>query len=198
MDNLFDKILSIVDTDEVSSKDDFDLFIDNLTNHPAPLREVCAYKLDEIYKDEYLDDNNLNIILNAVIDINPNVSRCVCLLIKNHTLLQKSLCAKLILRINDTLKLIPDNERNQSNKSHAKNKLLFSLYWLMEALFYSYGDEYQTQALEIIKVTFNFSDYTIREKAAQLLTKVKNPPDDLIKSIKQDKNFYVNFYSKFI
>ena len=199
MDNIFCEIFSLIEKDKINSKEEFDDFISNLTNHPTPVREACAYKLDEFYDDKYLDDNSANIILDSITDINPNISRMVCKVINSNKQLQEALVEKLIEKINKILNDFSYKERIQNNKSHAKNKALFSLYWLLEALFYCYREEfYSDEILKILNATISFSDYTIREKTAQLLTKIKNPPERIIEQIKQDNNFYVNFYTKFL
>ena len=198
MDNIFPKIFSMIDIDELNSKDEFDSFIINLTNHPAPIREVCASKLEDLDFDEFLDENSIDIIVCAITDINPNVSRSVCKLIIKSQLLQNKLPSKIINKLNQVLSSFSENEIKENTKSHAKNKLLFSLYWLLEAIFYCNIDEYENDVVKILHSCVLFSDYTIREKSAQLLSKLNNPPDKLIELVKADSNFYVNFYTKLI
>ena len=194
MDNLFENIFSIVDIDLINSKKEFDEYILYLTNHPTPLREAAAYKLEELYNDCFLDKNVLEIILNAIIDINPNVSRCVCKTIEKNKKLQEMIEPEIIAKIEKLLLDITQEEKTEKNKSHSKNKKIFSLYWLLEALFYCISEKYIKNVLEILHSALNFSDYTIREKAAQILTKLPHKPVELIQKIKDDPNFYVNFY----
>ena len=198
MDNLFISIFNIIETEEIKSKEDFDNLIKYLTNHPTPLREACAYKLEDIYCDNFLDEKVLTTLLNAITDINPNISRSICNIIKKSVTLKEQLCPKIILNIENLIGQLPETQRKQNNKNHAKNKILFALYWLMEALFYCYEEQYRENIVKIINKTIAFCDFTIREKSAQLLTKVDNPPTNLIKCIKNDSNFYVNFYAKFM
>ena len=196
MDNLFCDIFSIIDIDKLNSKAEFDEFISNLTNHPTPLREATAYKLEEVYDDKYLDENVLNIILRSITDINPNVSRSVCAVIRNNLKLKAALEEKLIFEINNILNQIPPQKRNNNNnKSHAKNKVYFSLYWLLEALSCCVSGRYDFEIIKILNIAVNFSDYTIREKAAQIAMHISNLPQELINSFKNDNNFYVNFYT---
>lgn len=198
MDNIFDDIFSIINIDKISSKEEFDCFLSKLINHPTPLREAVAYKLEDIFSDDFLDKNTINIILLSITDINPNVSRSVCSVIQKSTKLQKELEPLIISKIEDILNQIPKNQTEKNSKSHAKNKLVFSLYWLMEALFYCISNNYAQKILNILQLTVLFSDYTIREKTAQLLTKIEKTDVELTNKIKNDKNFYVNFYSNFI
>ena len=198
MDNMFDEIFDVVNLDKISSKSEFDSFISKLINHPTPLREAVAYKLEDVFSDDFLDENTVNTILPAITDINPNVSRSICSVIKKSPELQKSLEPLIIAKIEKILAEVPKDEISQSNKNHAKNKLLFSLYWLLEALFYCLSRNYNDRVVKILQSTILFFDYTIREKTAQLLTKIDKPDKELIQKVKSDKNFYVNFYSKFI
>ena len=195
MDDMFSKIFSIVDMEKIDSKEEFDIFLENLINHPAPLREACAYKLNEVFKDDFIDNTSSEILLKAVIDINPNVSRCICSLIEKSSLLQELLKYKIIANINEILNKIPDIEKLQNNKNHKKNKLLFSLYWLLEALYYCIKPDESTEVVTILQKTVEFSDYTIREKTAKIISKLSAPPANLLEIVNNDKNFYVNFYT---
>ena len=192
MDNVFEKINSIIETDKINSKDEFIDFIECLTNHPDPLREACAYKLEELFDEKYVDEYSLNKILNAITDINPNVSRAMCRLISEKSYLQDKLSKDIIQKIKNILNEIPKNETKTNNKSHAKNKLFFSLYWLLEALSYC---KINDEVNEILQYTIKFSDYTIREKTAKILSKMVHPDKELLDEIKRDTNFYVNFYT---
>lgn len=195
-ENIFDEIFSIIEIDKLNSKEEFDEFISLLINHPNPTREAVANKLDELYDDKYLDENSLEIILKAVVDINPNVARCVCSLIEKNPLLKEKIEFKIISKIKELLLEIPSFDILQNNKSHAKNKKIFSLYWLLEALSISISDRYNSSVLEILKTTIKFSDYTIREKTAKILSKIHDIPAELSDSLKNESNFYVNFYIK--
>ena len=198
MDDVFSKIFTIVDIDKINSKSEFDLFISNLINNPSPLREAVAYKLADICFDEYLDERSIDIILCAITDINPNVSRCICRAIKNSNILKDCLAYKIILKTDKILSEISQSDKNENSKSHKKNKILFSLYWLLEALYYCNFSKYNSEVIKILQTTITFCDYTIREKTAQLLLALDNPPVNLVNTLKNDSNFYVNFYTKFI
>ena len=188
----FVKIFSILDLDNVKSIDDYMIIINHLTNHSTPVREALSLKLDEIYSDNYFNDFIKQKYLDAIIDINPNVSRAVCNLINKNDSLKLNLEFDIIQKINSLLDEISNfKEINTSSKSHAKNKKLFSLYWLLEALCSSYTGKYYLNVVEILKLTINFFDYTIREKSAKILNKMPNPPFDLLQKAKLDQNFYV-------
>ncbi|MCD8023999.1 MAG: hypothetical protein LUE64_00505, partial [Candidatus Gastranaerophilales bacterium] len=75
----------------------------------------------------------------------------------------------------------------KSKKNHAKNRLTFNLYWLLETISVLEGDF----DIQILTKTSSFIDYTIREKTALILSKMDNPPIELLRKLKNDKNIYV-------
>ena len=125
----------------------------------------------------------------------PNSTRCVCKVISENFKLQNLLEEKIINKINTILDLVSDDEKSAKNKSHAKNKIMFSLYWLLEALSCCTEEKFTNDVLKILHSTLKFSDYTIREKSAKILSKIKHADDELINAVKSDNNFYVNFYT---
>ena len=199
----FKIIFKILSLDNISSCDDFNSIINLLTNHPDPIREAVAIKLEDyIEKHEkyFLNDFTINKILDSIIDINPNVSRAICNIISKSSKLSRVLENKIINRINDLIsdlkkyeKLHNDSFSNfkKITKNHAKNKLIFSLYWYLEALYECLSNRFNEEIIEILKYTINFNNYTIREKTAKILTNLPAPPLELLQKAKSDQNFYV-------
>ncbi len=199
----FEIIFFILDLDKFNSYDEFKAIIDLLTNHDNPIREAVALKLEDFIpdcEDYFLEEFSVNKILDAVADINPNVSRSICKIISLSEKLENKIEKLIIDRINniifDIKKFEKDNNdsfiNSQRNlKNHAKNKKLFSLYWYLEALSFCLSDRFRSEILGILEHTINFSDYTIREKTAKLLIKMKNVPFELLQKANSDKNFYV-------
>lgn len=188
----FIKIYSILDLNEIKSLDDACIIVNNLTLHPTPIREALAYKLEEIYEEKFFNDFIKQKFLDAIIDINPNVSRAICAVIEKSPVLKENLEEDIIIRIKKIINEIKEiNQVFKSEKNHAKNKKMFSLYWLLEALSNIKSEKYQKDLIEIISQTLGFYDYTIREKGAKILAKTKNAPLDLLQKAKSDTNFYV-------
>lgn len=197
----FIKIFSILNLDGINSIDDAHIIFNHLTNHPTPIREALSYKLEELFEEKYFDNFIKEKILDAIVDINPNVSRSVCFLISKSALLQESLEENIIFKIKNILNDIKEFDEQKSNeKNHAKNKKLFSLYWLLEALSLCLSEKYTSFVLDILSFTITFCDYTIREKTAKILAKIPNAPIDLLQIAKSDINFYVKnqVYDKII
>ena len=199
----FSKIFEIINIVEINSSDEANSLIYYLTDCANPLREACAFKLEELClknSNYFLNDFSRNKFLNGIVDINPNVSRAVCSILSKSVEISQLLEPDIILKINSVLDEIKIYEKIhkdffsgsiRNTKNHAKNKKLFALYWLLEALFFCFSGKYNSEVLEILNVTINFYDFTIREKTAQLLIKTINPPLELLKKAKQDQNFYV-------
>jgi len=196
----FIKIFSILNLNSLNSTDETELLFKHLTNHPTPIREAVALKLEEIYEDKYFSDFIKNQFLKAIIDINPNVCRAICGIISKSTFLQSELTNELIKKIKGLLAEIKDSDvtlggfyddAQKIRKNHAKNKKLFSLYWFLECLSICNIQKNNSEALEIINETIKFNDYTIREKTVKILVKLDNFPKELLQIAKNDQNFYV-------
>ena len=124
----------------------------------------------------------------------------MCNIISENLELKRVLEDKIIEKINFLVDEIKQYEKEnkdffdshiRNTKNHAKNKKLFALYWLLEALSICASEKNRQKILKIITYTINFKDYTIREKTAKILHFIQNPPIDLVNKIKDDVNFYV-------
>lgn len=196
----FIKIFSIINLEKLESLEEAKLLFFHLTNHPTPIREATALKIEEIYEEKYFCEFIKEQFLKAIIDINPNVCRSICALVSNNNYLQNQLFDSIIEKINELLVQIECNDKElggffedaqKIRKNHAKNKKLFSLYWFLECLSACKSCENNSRVLEILNKTIKFNDYTIREKTAKILANIENPPSDLLRIAKSDQNFYV-------
>ena len=182
----FLKIFSIISLETVKNQEDAEILIECLTNHSTPLREACAFKIEELTNDNseyFLSEFSQNKFLNAIIDINPNVSRAICNILKNNSNLADFLDNKI-----------------KNTKNHAKNKKLFSLYWYLEALAICVTKRHEKKVVKILENTINFLDFTIREKTALVALKLGDIAKEILQKAKQDQNFYVKnlVYDKII
>lgn len=196
----FVKIFSIINLDNINSQTEAEILFSHLTNHPTPIREAMALKLEEIYKEVFLNKYIKEQFLKSIIDINPNVCRSICAIISKNKPLQTKLIEPLIVKIKELLIEIQENDQilggfydntQKVRKNHAKNKKLFSLYWFLEALSICHDKKHNSEALEIVKKTIKFNDYTIREKSVKILLNIENCPNELLNTAKCDQNFYV-------
>ena len=202
-DEQFKLIFELMELDKLTGQKEADCFIDYLTSHPTPIREAVAYKLEEFIAqnpDYFKSDLAVSKMLDAISDINPNISRVMCNIIEKNETISGMLISKIIDRIDEIISKIKSYEKEnkdffqnkiKNKKNHAKNKLLFSLYWYLEALSYCNINNYKERLLKILNYTIDFCDYTIREKTAKILNKLDNPPLELLQKAKYDQNFYV-------
>ena len=196
----FIKIFSIINLENFKNTQEAELLFLHLTNHPTPIREAAALKLEEIYDDRFYNNYIKEQFLSAIIDINPNVCRAICTILSKSDFLKNNLCNDITNKIQTLLKEIKENDIALGNffddaqkirKNHAKNKKLFSLYWYLEAMAICFNGKNNSQALEILNETIKFNDYTIREKTAKILTKLDKIPKELLQIAREDNNFYV-------
>ena len=196
----FIKIFSIINLEKTENIDEVELLFKHLTDHPTPIREAIALKLEEIYDENFFNNFIKEQFLKAIIDINPNVCRAMCNIISRSEFLKEILLNELLFKTINLLKEIKENNKELGNfyedaqkvrKNHAKNKKLFSLYWYLEVLSICTERKSNSEVLEIVKEVIKFNDYTIREKAAKILSGIENAPIDLLKLAKIDQNFYV-------
>ncbi len=189
----------LLDLKELKNQEELDLLMYHLTNHDGRIREAAAFKLLEL-KPEFAIDPE--ILIAALLDVNPNVCRYIVEFLgyykgdikKNIIHKIKNILDEIAQKYSKTAPKFMGN-REKSRKDHAFNKKIFNLYWCLEALCSVLGDKIDNDIEEILNVCTNFCDYTIREKTAQILAKVKNPPRELFNKLKDDDNFYVR--SKF-
>ena len=202
-DELFELIFDVIALNSLENQKEADILINYLTNHPTPLREAVAYKIEELislspqfFKNDLTEEK----FLNAISDINPNVSRIICDIIASNDFVSGMLTKDIIARIDEIILNIRQYEKENSDffqnkiknkKNHKKNKLLFSLYWYLEALSNCNITEHEEEVLQILNFTIDFCDYTIREKTAKLLNKLPHPPYEILQKAKSDQNFYV-------
>ncbi len=203
----FEKPVAILSLDTISDKKEAEALISHLTGCDGRIREVSAIKISEFLCDtktaEYFsDEKSVRTILNGIMDINPNVGRAITDGIKNCQSLQTLLLPLLLERLSELTEKLKEMSKtpyfeNKLNdkRNHAKNKIVFNLYWGLEALcntnFNNSDNTIKEKILNILSFSSGYTDYTIREKTAKILSKMENAPDDLLQKLKNDENFYV-------
>lgn len=194
------KIVAIINLKSIENKFEADLILSHLTGQDGRIREAVSYILSELNpSDFYLDEKSINTLLNGILDINPNVVRNLISFINKSPKLKENLIKLIVIKTNEILSDLEKyvkcdspffENQSKSNKNHAKNKLTFNLYWLLETI--SILDVNKIENLEnILTKTSNFIDYTIREKTAKILSKMENKPPELLRKLKNDENIYV-------
>ncbi len=200
--NIPQKQIAALKLETIKSAKDAQIFVSNLTGQDGKIREAVSLKLEEFMSNPELlkyfkSPNNYQIFLDAIIDINGNICRNVISAIsnlKNNVEFCNLFCpklAKLTIQLLDTVEKF-----DFQDGKYKVNKEAFKLYWCLETIYIFY-DKFNFEDLKnIILRAKNIEEYTIREKAAKILTH-EFDDEELISArneLKNDKNYYVRRY----
>ncbi len=201
------KHFGILKLKKIKNQKQADILLSCLTNNESNVRESCSFKIKSFISNEqynlfFQGDNYILDFTKAITDVNPrvckNIIECIPFL-----KCKKLMCNNLIKLTQDSLEQIGSY---RSNQGHKYNRLVFKLYWGLEALNYIFMDTNQTinvnidKIIDIVKFCSKNREYTIREKAAaltlklnqlQLLEDTKNSAKQLSEIFSKDDNFYV-------
>lgn len=193
------KQLCLIELKTIKSQSEADILVSNLINQSGPIRETASFKILELIKDEkyrplFQKQEILDIFVKAITDINPTVSRNVVEIITyvdNYEYLYNSILSE----IKTTLSKFDDIRQE---KSYVTNKKNFNLYWNLEAIV-NISSEIKpcNDLFEILKITAQSNDYTIREKTAKVANVLSSRDIsfvNILDSLKEDENTYVHKY----
>lgn len=197
--NIVEKQLAALRIDSVSSEAEANVLIKNLTGQDGKIREAVSMKINEFMSNPDLlkffeNTQSYDVFLDAIIDINANICRNIISAISNLKS-NPVFCSYFTKKLTDkTLSLLNTiKDFDFQDGKYKVNKEVFKLYWCLETI-YEFSDSMDFEKLkEIISASKNIDEYTIREKAAKILT--KNFDDEELENIrtelKNDKNYYV-------
>ena len=197
--NIVQKQLSALKLETINSQKEAQILVSNLVGQDGKIREAVSLRLNEFMSNpktlEYFETpENYQIFLAAIIDINGNICRNVIGAIshlKNNKNFCNQFCQELVILTKDLLGKIEKDDFFEGK--YKVNKEVFKLYWCLETI-YVFWDKIKFEDLkEIILRTKNIQEYTIREKAAKILTRNFSDPE-LLKAkeaLKNDSNYYV-------
>lgn len=199
--NIPEKQYAALEISELKSLDDAQIFISNLINCDGKIREAAAQKFSEFVNSqtyrEYFS-NFSDTLAKSTIDINANISRIIIdslVLMTNFEIFGQKYAQKLVEYINEAFDGL--DKIIYKDKKYTINKQMFKLYWCLEGLNHYYIYISPDIMKQILKRTMSLSEYTVREKAAQLLSK-NNPEYDyseILNKITEDENYYVRQFS---
>ncbi len=191
------KQICIINLDNINASSEAEILANTLTNQSTPIREACAFKINQFMKSEkfvcfFQDEKIIDIFINAINDVNPTVARSIIEIIdkiENISYLKEKLYKKIFSILEELKEFI-------SVKNYLLNKKTFNLYWCLETISaLTEKIEPDEELLEIIQISSKFNDYTIREKTAKIVklynTKLFEP---LRIKLSDDENFYVRRY----
>lgn len=197
-DKIVEKQIAVLQLDELRSENDAEILVSNLINQDGKIREVVAFKLNELSKSpDYFEflcfDELYPIYLKGITDINGNICRQVVEFtnaLSKHDKFREYMCVNLPKQINTIWEEI--EKLDLSAMQYVVSKRNFQLYWSLKAL-YNYATDIDANIINpILLKTGEFYDYTIREKTARILAKLDNPElNNLKEKLKSDENYYV-------
>lgn len=197
--NIVQKQIAALRIEKINSFQDAEVLVANLTGQDGKIREVVSLRLNEFMSNEkYLQyfqvTNNYNIFLDAIIDINANICRNVINAItnlKNNDDFCTQFCSNLAKLSIDLLNKI--EQFDFQDGKYKVNKEVFKLYWCLETIYEFYDKINFEDMKQIILRSKDVQEYTIREKAAKILT--RNFDDIELAQAKSelqnDRNYYV-------
>ena len=197
--NIVQKQLSALKLETINSQKEAQILVSNLVGQDGKIREAVSLRLNEFMSNpktlEYFETpENYQIFLAAIIDINGNICRNVIGAIshlKNNENFCNQFCQELVILTKDLLGKIEKDDFFEGK--YKVNKEVFKLYWCLETI-YVFWDKIKFEDLkEIILRTKDIQEYTIREKAAKILTRSFSD-HELLKAkeaLKNDSNYYV-------
>lgn len=197
--NIVQKQIAALRLDKINSVDEAQILVSNLTGQDGKIREAVSLRLCEFMDNpEFLPyfqtKQNYKVFLDAIIDINANICRnviCAITNLKDNKEFCNLFCSALA---NLTIELITIVEKFDFQDGKYKvNKDAFKLYWCLETIYVFYDKIDFNKLKEILLRSKDIGEYTIREKAAKILT--YNFEDiELLKAreqLKKDSNYYV-------
>lgn len=197
--NIVQKQIAALRLEGVYSDSDAEILLSNLTGQDGKIREAVSLRLNEFMNNpNYLKYFNgtkyYQKFLDATIDINANICRNVInaiINLKSDSEFCTKFCDALVKLTKELLDKIEQFDFQEGK--YKVNKEVFKLYWCLESI-YEFYDKINFEDLkEIILRTKNIQEYTIREKAAKILT--HNFDDKELQKaqheLKNDSNYYV-------
>ena len=196
--NIVQKQIAALRLDGIYSNNDAQILVSNLTGQDGKIREAVSLRLDEFMSNPQMlkyfqSAQNYQIFLDAIIDINANICRNVISAISNLKTDSEfcNIFSKNLTIL--TFDLLDKIEKFDFQEGKYKvNKEVFKLYWCLETIYEFYEKMNFDELKQIILRSKNIQEYTIREKAAKILTH-KFEDKELLNAkteLQNDKNYY--------
>ena len=197
--NIVQKQIAALKLEGIFSDSDALVLLANLTGQDGKIREAVSLRLNEFMSQEqylgyFRNKNHFQTYLDAIIDINANICRNVISAISNLKTdeeLSKISCKNLTPLTFELLDKIEVFNFEEGN--YKVNKEVFKLYWCLETIYEFYNKMDFADLKQIILRSKNIQEYTIREKAAKILS--LDFDDNELKiaktELKNDSNYYV-------
>ena len=194
--NIPQKQIAALRLDSITSFEESEILIANLTGCDGKIREAVALKINQllIQNSEVAKHfTQAKTFADASIDINANICRLVIDsvgILKNNNNFADVYLYNILKFIKESFEEL--DKFIFRDKKYVINKQLFKLYWCLEAL-KLFTDKIDSKILlPILERASQEREYTIREKAAQIVVTQHKEEYNIIKTrLINDENYYV-------
>lgn len=194
-----EKQLACIKIKSITNENEANILMKNLTGVDGKIRETVSFKLKNFIPEnqKYFTKREFyDIFLDAIIDINGNICRNTISAISNlcnNTEFCEYFIKGIIERANKVIDVIDNFE--YKDRKYITNKEIFKLYWYLETLmiFEKVSPE---ELFALLQRSAKINEYTIREKTANLLSKLPPEKTQTFTELNFDNNFYVNLALK--
>ena len=194
--NIPEKQFAALEISELKSQEDAGIFLSNLINCDGKIREAVAQKFSEFVGVKECREyfyNYPDILAKATIDINANISRMVIeglTLMRDNEDFGSGYVSVLLEYINEAFEGL--DKIVFRDKKYTINKQLFKLYWCLEGVSFYYKYLPVADLKRVLTKTLEQTEYTVREKAAQIIRNIDDENfSDIKAQILKDDNYYI-------
>ena len=194
--NIPQKQIAAMKLDKIMNQGEADILISNLTGCDGKIREAVALRINTFLKEHselIRFFNKPKVFADASVDINGNICRLVIesvSILKQNKDFTNAYLEEILSFIEDAF--IELDKFIFRDKKYVINKQLFKLYWCLEALKGFVLDIPFDKISPIIDRASQEREYTIREKAAQIISLLASDTSANIRErLEKDENYYV-------
>lgn len=194
--NIPQKQIAALKLDSINNNNEAQILVNNLTGCDGKIREAVALRIQQLLSknpDFAIYFTQAEIFANASIDINANICRLVIdsvSILKTSKEFSKIYLTTILKFINESFDEL--DKFIFRDKKYVINKQLFKLYWCLETLKLFTNEIPFNKLFPIIERTSREREYTIREKAAQIVILLESDKySSIITRLKNDENYYV-------
>ena len=192
--NIAERQIAALKFDKVENDVDALALMNNLTGCDGKIREAVAFRINQLLTSNPEARAFFNyplVFADATIDINANICRLVvdsAKLLKEDAEFSKIYLERILEFTQQAFEEL--DKFIFRDKKYVINKQLFKLYWCLETLQNYYMEIDNAKLKEILEKGASQSEYTIREKVAQIV-RLAGGFEDLKNKLEQDENYYV-------
>ena len=192
--NIAERQIAALKFDAVNDESDAIALMNNLTGCDGKIREAVALRINQLIVSQPKVREFFNfplVFADATIDINANICRLVVdsvKFLKNNKNFTDYYVKRILDFTDEAFEAL--DKFIFRDKKYVINKQLFKLYWCFETLQNFYMNVDNIKLNEILIKGSEQSEYTIREKVAQII-QISGEFSDIRNKLQLDENYYV-------